>query len=146
MTMTTKEQFKQVLDKWGFPVLQETESSMVFRYQMNYVQLNITSGEESYGVTLTLSGLFTADSAGEMSLALRTCNELNYRLLQVKLYIDSDSDLIIASEYFTNQKEEKEFHLELALQSVIAAKKQFLQKYKELEEEANLASELDNLD
>lgn len=143
MTMTTKEQIKQVLEKWGFPVLQENDNSLVFRYQMSYIQANITGGEDSDATALTLSGVFSTDNEKEMFLGLRTCNDLNCNLLQVKLYIDSDSDLIIAAEFFHKSPEDLEYLLTMALQSVIIAKKRFVQKYAELEEEAKLISELE---
>lgn len=141
--MTTKEQIKQVLEKWGFPILQENDNSLVFRYQMSYVQANITGGEDTNAIALTLSGIFSADNEEEMMLGLRTCNDLNCNLLQVKLYIDSDSDLIIAAEFFLKTPEDMDYLLTMALQSVIVAKKRFLQKYREIEEEAKLISELE---
>lgn len=141
--MTTKEQIKQVLEKWGFPILQENDNSLVFRYQMSYVQANITGGEDTNAIALTLSGIFSADNEEEMMLGLRTCNDLNCNLLQVKLYIDSDSDLIIAAEFFIKTPEDVEYLLTMALQSVIIAKKRFTQKYNELEEDAKLMSELE---
>lgn len=143
MTMTTKEQIKQVLEKWGFPILQENDNSLVFRYQMSYVQANITGGDDTNAIALTLSGIFSADNEEEMMLGLRTCNDLNYNLLQVKLYIDSDSDLIIAAEFFIKTPQDVEYLLTVALQSVIIAKKRFLQRYREIEEEAKLISELE---
>ena len=141
--MTTKEQIKQVLEKWGFPILQENDNSLVFRYQMSYVQANITGGDDTNAIALTLSGIFSADNEEEMMLGLRTCNDLNCNLLQVKLYIDSDSDLIIAAEFFLKTPEDGEYLLMVALQSVIEAKKRFLQRYREIEEEAKLISELE---
>lgn len=141
--MTTKEQIKQVLKKWGFPILQENDNSLVFRYQMSYVQANITGGDDTNAIALTLSGIFSADNEEEMILGLRTCNDLNCNLLQVKLYIDSDSDLIIAAEFFLKTPEDVEYLLTVALQSVIVAKKRFLQRYREIEEEAKLISELE---
>ena len=141
--MTTKEQIKQVLEKWGFPILQENDNSLVFRYQMSYVQANITGGDDTNAIALTLSGIFSADNEEEMMLGLRTCNDLNCNLLQVKLYIHSDSDLIIAAEFFLKTPEDVEYLLMVALQSVIEAKKRFLQRYREIEEEAKLISELE---
>lgn len=141
--MTTKELIKQVLEKWRFPVLQENDNCLVFRYQMSYIQANITGSEDSDSVALTLTGIFSADDAKEMFIGLRTCNDLNYNLLQVKLYIDSDADLIIASEFFYKTEADMEYLLTMALQSIIVAKKRFAQKYNELEEEAKLISELE---
>lgn len=141
--MTTKEQIKQVLEKWKFPVLQENENSLVFRYQMSFIQANISGGDESNAIALILSGIFSADNEKELFLMLRACNDLNCNLLQVKLYIDTDSDLIIASEFFHKTPEDLEYLLTMALQSVIVAKKRFTQKYNELEEDAKLMSELE---
>lgn len=141
--MTTKELIKQVLEKWGFPILQENDTCLVFRYQMSYIQANITGGEDANAVALTLTGVFSADDEKEMFLGLRTCNDLNYNLLQVKLYIDSDSDLIIASEFFYQTPDDMEYLLNMSLQSIIVAKRRFTQKYRELEEEAKLISELE---
>ena len=79
-----------------------------------------------------------------MNIGLRTCNDLNHNLMQVKLYIDADSDLIIASEYFHQPEANMEFQLTMAIKMVVSAKKKFLQRYKQIEEEINLISELEN--
>lgn len=141
--MKTKEQIKQVLEKWKFPMLQEKENSVVFRYQMNYVQANITSDDDPRAITLTLCGIFNADDHEKMFNGMRTCNELNCNLFQVKLYIDPDGDLIIANEFTYITADDLEDLFSLALKSVVLAKKRFLQRYGELEEEAKLLSELE---
>lgn len=141
--MTTKEQIRQVLENWGFSILREADNSLVFRYQLNYVQANVTEDDNTTAIALTLSGIFTADDEKEMSLGLQVCNELNYKLLQVKLYIDADSDLIIASEFFSRTPEDLEYLIHMSLQSIIVAKRRFLQRYEEVEAEAKLLSELD---
>ena len=139
--MKTKDIIKSILEKWKFPILQEDERSVVFRYQMSYVQANFMADDKAMAFTLT--GMFTADDEQKMSLALRACNDLNCNLLQVKLYIDDDSDLVIASEFFYKTEEDMEYLMTMALQAVAVAKKRFLQKYKEFEEEDKLLSELD---
>ncbi len=143
MTMTTKEQIKQVLEKWGFPILQENDNSLVFRYQMNYVQANITDGDDTKAIVMTLSGIFSADNEEEWILGMRTCKSLNYNLLQVKIYIYSDSDILIAAEFFHKTRRDMEYLLAMALQSVIIAKKRFLQRHREIEDEVKLISELE---
>lgn len=141
--MTTKDRLKQILAGWKFPVRTETETSLVFRYQMNYVQANITDGDDVNAIAITLSGIFSADDERVMRLALRTCNDLNYHLLQAKFYIDSDCDLMIAAEFFHRSPEDLEYLALMALQTLVAAKKRFLQKYSELDDEGKLASQLD---
>ncbi len=142
--MTTKETIKEILDTWGFPVLQETEGTLLFRYQLSYIQLNITGDDDSAGIAVTLTNIFSADDDKKMNIALRTCNDLNYNLMQVKLYIDSDSDLVIASEFFYKPGEDMEFLLTLALNCVVSAKKKFIGKYRQIEEETDLMAELEN--
>lgn len=142
-TMTTKERIKQVLEKWGFPILEEKESSVVFRYQMSYIQAIINGSEDTNAISVTFSGIFSADDEEEMNLGLRACNELNADLLHVKLYIDSEGDLVIAAEFFHKTPEDIEYLLSMALQLVIVAKKRFLQRYREIEDEAKLAADLE---
>lgn len=139
--MTTKELLKQVLEQWGFPILEEKEHSLVFRYQMNYIQLNAMDGD-SRSVAATLSGIFTADDEQDLKIGLKTCNDLNWHLLQIKLYLDGDNDLIIASEFFYKTEEDMEHLLLLSLKALITGKKQFIKKYKEYVEEEKLLSEL----
>lgn len=143
MTMTTKDLIKSVLEKWGFPVLQDQENSVVFRYQMNFVQANAVGGDEDNCVVLTLCGIFSAEDASQMYLGLNACNDLNCNLLQVKLYIDSEADLVIASEFFYQTADDMEFLLAKSLQGLVVAKKRFRLKMEELEEEARLAAELE---
>jgi len=141
--MTSKELVKQTLEKWRFPVLQEAETSIVIRFQMNYVQIG-SLREDSNAIAVTLNGIFTADDEREERLALKTCNELNYRMMQVKLYLDEDMDLVIGSEFFYRDDEDVEFLLDYALQAVVSAKKQFIQQYEAVVDEDNLIQELSN--
>lgn len=141
--MTTKDIIKGVLEKWKFPVIRETETSLGFRYQLCYVHANVCEDEDNTAITLTLSGLFSSSNDKEMAIALRACNTLNRNLLQVKLYIDADSDLIIASEFFFKTPDDMEYLISMGLRYMIVAKKQFTQKYGELEAEADLMSELE---
>lgn len=139
--MKTKDIIKSILEQWKFPILQEDERSVVFRYQMSYIQVNFTAEDQAMAFTLT--GMFNADDEQKMSLALRACNVLNCNLLQVKLYMDDDKDLVIAAEFFYKTETDVEYLMTMALQAVMVAKKQFLQKYKEFEEEDKLISELE---
>jgi hypothetical protein len=141
--MTSKEIVKQTLEKWKFPVLQETENAIVIRYQMNYVQIGSLQ-EDTQAIAVTLTGIFTADDEREKRLALKACNELNYRMMQVKLYLDEDNDLVIASEFFYKNDEDVELLLNYALQAVVTAKKRFIQQYEAVEDEDKLIQELNN--
>ena len=139
--MTSKEIVKQTLEKWKFPVLQEGENAIVIRYQMNYVQIGSLQ-DDSHAIAVTLTGIFTADDEREVRLALKACNELNYRMMQVKLYLDEDNDLVLASEFFYKEDEDVEYLLNFALQAVVTAKKRFIQQYEAVVDEDKLIQEL----
>ena len=139
--MTSKEIVKQTLEKWRFPILQEAENAIVIRYQMNYVQIGSLQ-DDTHAIAVTLTGIFTADDEREARLALKACNELNYRMMQVKLYLDEDNDLVIASEFFYKNDEDVEFLLNYALQAVVTAKKRFIQQYEAVVDEDKLIQEL----
>lgn len=139
--MTSKELVKQTLEKWRFPVLKEEENALLFRYQMKYIQIGSLQ-EDSHGISVTLANVFRCDDEREMRLALKTCNELNYRMMQVKLYIDEDNDLIIASEFFYNNDDDVEYYLNISLEVIVAAKKRFLKQYQEFEDEDEMMHQL----
>lgn len=141
--MTSKESVKQTLDQWKFPVLQEAENAIVIRYQMNYVQIGSLQ-DDSHAIAVTLTGIFTADDEREARLALKACNELNYRMMQVKLYLDEDNDLVLASEFFYKEDEDVEYLLNFALQAVVTAKKRFIQQYEAVVDEDKLIQELND--
>ena len=139
--MTSKELVKQALEKWRFPVLDEGENTIVIRYQMNYVHI-ASLNEESNSIAVLLTNIFSAENEREERLGLKTCNELNCRMMQVKFYIDSDNDLIISSEFFYNPEEDVEAQLSMALHAVVSGKKRFVSQYKETEAEDKLLKEL----
>ncbi len=141
--MTSKELVKQALEKWKFTVLQETDNAIVIRYQMNYVQIGSLL-DDSHSIAVTLTGIFSADDGREMRLGLKTCNDLNFRMMQVKLYIDDDNDLVIASEFFYKTEDDVESLLNFSLQAVVAAKKKFIQQYEAVVDEDKLIQELNN--
>lgn len=141
--MTSKEIVKQTLEKWRFPILQETENAIVIRFQLNYVQIGSLQ-EDTHAIAVTLTGVFTTEDEKEIRLALKACNELNYRMMQVKLYLDEDNDLVVAFEFFYKNDEDVEFLLNYALQAVVTAKKRFIQQYKAVVDEDKLIQELNN--
>ena len=51
--------------------------------------------------------------------------------MQVKLYLDDDFELVIASEFYFRTREELEYFLDISCRGLINAKKQFLAAYGE---------------
>lgn len=142
--MKTKELVKQVLEKWGFAILKEINKKLVFRYQMNAITMSVIDVGENNVVALFLSGVFSADNDDEYSRAIRVCNDLNNHMILAKLFIDSESDLTIATEFFYKTEDDMEFLLTMGLRALIAGKIHFLKKYDEQEDEDKLISELEN--
>lgn len=143
MKAKTKDAIKLTLQKWGLPILKESDLSVLFRYQMSYVQANITSGDETSAVALALCGAYSANDEKELTSALMACNHCNHHMLHVKLYMDADNDLVIASEFFYKETEDMEFLMQMGARTLISGKRRFLEKYNELQEEAALLSELE---
>lgn len=142
MSKKSIEHIKAVLEKWKFPVLQEDESSVVFRYQMKALKVNQLS-DDFNAVSLVMNGIFTCDDDTEKILALKTCNDINCSLFICKTYIDSDDEVIFSVEFLYQNPEDVEHFLEISLQALITSKKRFLDRYKENEAEARLVLELE---
>lgn len=139
--MDYKDLLKGILGKWSFPILEENETTIVFRFQLNYIQATLNANDEMQSLMLSIINIFKADNEKEMLLGLKTCNELNYSLVMAKLYIDPEADLIISCEFFFND-EDLEYILPLALKALVTAKKKFCQRYEQVEEEAKLIDEI----
>lgn len=138
--MSAKSKVLEILSSWGFPVIEESESSVVLRFQMNYVSIGSMRDDSNF-VSVTLSGIFHADNDEETFLALRGANDLAYRQMIVKAYLDSDLDLVIAVEFFYPEEEHLEGLLEMALKAVVHGKKTFLDTYRSLEAQQKLLRE-----
>lgn len=121
-----KELVKQVLEKWRFPVIAESDTGVLFRFQMNYIQASHSGDDNSDAITMTLEGIFTADNDDEMAAAVKTCNEITCNLLHVKLYVNNENKLVIGSEFFYKTEEDMEYLLNMGLQTLIMGKSVFL--------------------
>lgn len=142
--MNAKELIKREIEKLGLNVEHESDDNVLFRYQISWVQAGNACNADVSAATMLLQGQITARDEKEMRICTQACNELNKSLLHVKLYLDSDLEVMIASEFF--YKDENDFGeiMEKCLDMLIVAKRRFLLKYKELQEEDNLLSELEN--
>lgn len=142
--MKTKELVKQVLEKWGFAIVKETDTKLVFHYQMNAITMSVINFGENDAVALSLAEIFSADDYDEYCRAIRVCNDLNTHMILAKLFVDPESDLIVTSEFFYKTEDDMEYLLTKGLQAVIAGKIHFIKKYEELEDEDKLISETEN--
>lgn len=129
--MTTKEHVKQVLQKWGMPIVEETDNGVVIRYQMNYIQLYSTDTGECNSLAVSLASSVSTDSYEDLLLALRVCNELNNSIFLIKLYLDEDADLVVSSEFYFDSTDQLDMMLKKLLPSSVMAKKMFTQRNKE---------------
>ena len=140
--MKSKELVSRTLEKWKFPIVEETDHSITFRYQMNYVSVGSLM-DEMTSMAVNMRGLFNVENEEEWRYVMKTCNELNFQLMMVKLFVDTDDELVIGAEFFYKTEEDVEYLLNMALQSIMTAKKKFIQHYKAIVEEDKLLQELD---
>ena len=133
MKTTGKELIKQVLRKWRFPVIRENETGVLFRYQMCYIEAKGYGDEKSDAISLILKGSFSAGNEIEEAAALKTCNRLSRDILHIKLYLDKENKLEIASEFFYRYGDDIEYLMDMGLKTLILGKKRFLEEYKAIE-------------
>ena len=123
MKTTGKELIKQVLKKWRFPVIRENEAGVLFRYQMSYIEAKGYGDEESDAISLILKGSFSAENEIEEAVALKTCNKLSREILHIKLYLDKENKLEVASEFLCRPEDDMEYFLNMGLEALILGKK-----------------------
>lgn len=133
MKTTGKELVKQVLKKWKFPIIRENQTGVLFRYQMSYVEAKEYGDEESDAISLILKGVFQAENEIEEAAALKTCNRLSCDLFHIKLYLDKENKLEMASEFFYRPGDDMEYLMNMGLKTLILGKKRFLENYKAIE-------------
>ena len=143
MKATGKDLIKQVLKKWRFPVIRENETGVLFRYQMSYIEAKAYGDEESDAVSLILKGSFAAENEIEEAAALKTCNHLSRDLFHIKLYLDNENKLEVASEFFYRPEDDMEYLMNMGLKTLVLGKKRFLEEYRAIEVGTNFLTNLE---
>lgn len=135
---------KEIVEKFGFKIIDEDENSVLFRYQLNYIQAIMAETEDFYTLSLNLGRLFTAENADELKRSLRACNHLNDKIMQVKFYLDQDDELTIASESIIPKECDADLIFGMGLRLLVLGKMRFIELYGEYVEEDRLLAELED--
>lgn len=121
--MESKQLIKQILEKWKFPILEEKDNVILFRYQMDYIVLAIYDIEDSKVISVS-TVVDSFDEHEERTLScLKICNKLNGELLLAKLQIEDDVSII--SDFCYKTENDVEFLLKKSLDSLIDASIQY---------------------
>lgn len=139
-SMNTKLMVIDILDKWKFPVITESEYSIVFRYQLQYIQTTVYLEDGIHTLIFSMSGIFSVCNEKEMKAALKTCSDLNGKMPLVKLYIDDEGDLIIRSEVLFSEGN-IELLMKFGLEALMMAKHLYTKRYDEIYKEETLLME-----
>lgn len=132
--MNVKELVKKIITGRRFPIIHEAENALVTRFQMNYVQISSVQVGD-HALTVTMNPDFKAKEEREVRLALTACNVVNCNLMQVKLYLDKENDLVISAEFFFKSEDDLPNLLLKAMQCALNGTLQFKKLYDELEAE-----------
>ena len=143
MKTTGKELVKQVLKKWKFPIIRENQTGVLFRYQMGYIEAKGYEDEGSYAISLILKGAFRAENEIEEAAALKTCNRLSRDLFHIKLYLDIENNLEVASEFFYRPGDDMEYLMNMGLKTLVLGKKRFLEEYRAIKVGTNFLTNLE---
>lgn len=130
--MTTIERIKTILTDWGFPLRNETDTSVVFRFEGYYYKANSMDTDDRPGVAITLCGVFHAESEKEKEIALRAANDVNCEMMQIKAYIDDEDDLLVVSEFFYTEGTDVETLMRHACFGISVGKRRFRERYRSL--------------
>lgn len=120
----------EVLESWQFPILENDGSTLLFRYQLNYIRASASTGDDPF-VTLSLPNFFEVTTDVEREAVQRICNAINYRMMQVKAYYDEDMKLTIAFEFFYDNPGSVEYQMRRGLSSITSAKREFARLLRE---------------
>lgn len=113
-----------VVESWGFPVLERDERSVLFRYQLNYIEVVASQGDDNF-LSVNLNNFYEIETDKEKSLLDRVCNDLNYKLMQVKAYHNDKFETTLSFEFFFESPTCIDFMLRKGLEGVVQAKRDF---------------------
>ena len=124
MEHNTIKHITDILESWQFPVLESDESYLLFRYQLHYIQVSVSSGDDPF-IALNLRNFFPIETDSEKLVLDKVCNYLNYKLMQLKVYHDPDLNVTISFEFFYTDTAGIEPLMRRGLSSLITAKREF---------------------
>ena len=113
-----------VVESWGFPVLERDERSVLFRYQLNYVEVVASQGDDNF-LSVNLNNFYEIESPAEKAVVDTVCNDLNYKLMQIKAYRNDKYEPTLSFEFFFDSPASIDYLLRKGLEGVVQAKRDF---------------------
>ena len=110
---------KEIVSEQKYKVLEDDGESIVVRRQMNSIHICPNADEDKF-VALALPN-FAEVNEDNMGDVIMKCHHLNRQMKQVKFYTINDV-IIVAYEFYYQNKEDCAFQIKQGLTSLIAAK------------------------
>lgn len=127
--MNTFQLIKEYVERHGFYVYEEDEGHIVFRYQLNPIQVSVPDDGTHFISLMMALAVELADE--DMNEAMYLCHELNKVMRQTKYYVNGNT-LLVTAEIYHHDANDIDYQMDVALESIIDGKVQ----YKTLEQAA----------
>ncbi len=113
------EAIKKVLEEGKYKIQEEDGEQITIRYQLNSIHIFPSSDDDQF-VSVLLPNFADVTEESYIDAVMR-CHKLNEQMKQVKLYT-LNGVLIASAEFYYMEENDLAYQLEIALNSVVAAK------------------------
>lgn len=113
------EAIKKVLEEGKYKIQEEDGEQITIRYQLNSIHIFPSSDDDQF-VSVLLPNFADVTEESYNDVVMR-CHKLNEQMKQVKLYT-LNGVLIASAEFYYMEENDLAYQLEIALNSVVAAK------------------------
>ena len=113
------EAIKKVLEEGKYKIQEEYGEQITIRYQLNSIHIFPSSDDDQF-VSVLLPNFADVTEESYNDVVMR-CHKLNEQMKQVKLYT-LNGVLIASAEFYYMEENDLAYQLEIALNSVVAAK------------------------
>ena len=113
------EAIKKVLEEGKYKIQEENGEQITIRYQLNSIHIFPSSDDDQF-VSVLLPNFADVTEESYIDAVMR-CHKLNEQMKQVKLYT-LNGVLIASAEFYYIEENDLAYQLEIALNSVVAAK------------------------
>lgn len=113
------EAIKKVLEEGKYKIQEENGEQITIRYQLNSIHIFPSSDDDQF-VSVLLPNFADVTEESYIDAVMR-CHKLNEQMKQVKLYT-LNGVLIASAEFYYMEENDLAYQLEIALNSVVAAK------------------------
>lgn len=120
--METYQLLKEIIDNFGYKVIEDNGERLVFSYQFNSVHL-WTNDDDDHFVVMAITGFAEVNEDNFADIIMK-CHKLNEELKQAKFYTVNDM-IIVTAEFYFLEKNDLEYQIKHALSNLALAKGKF---------------------